>query len=99
MLYDPKWEVKVVEPFKLTSLIAWLEKQSADGRYDYCSNGECMLAQYFSAAGYRHVQMNPDSFHHAGRDFPVMLPRGFNAVAQLGRKRFGAALERARAIL
>ena len=35
MLYDPKWEKPEVkaDPFSLDALIAWLEKQPANGTY------------------------------------------------------------------
>ena len=58
MLYDPKWEGEVkADPFKIESLVAWLEKQPADEQYCYLSNGECLLAQYFTAAGFENVRM------------------------------------------
>lgn len=106
MLYDPKWskpEVKA-DPFKLETLIAWLEKQPADKPYDYTCNGHCLLAQYFSSYGFSDVNMAGQRFFH--RDgIMVDLPKHFNDVA-CGtvepifsmRRTFGAALERARAL-
>jgi len=62
MLFNPTWgEVtqEVTQPDYLsnTSLIAWLEKQPADGTYPYSDPCNCMLAQYFDAHGfgYAHV--------------------------------------------
>lgn len=111
MLYDPKWEVKT-DPFTLESLIAWLEKQPDSERYDYTCNGHCLMAQYFTAMGFKGVEANPSSVIHRGGDFP--LPKWFNAIALGGRcahfaecnypngpsdRTFGAALIRSRAAL
>jgi hypothetical protein len=93
MLYDPKWEVKT-DPFTLDSLIAWLEKQPADGTYCYDSNGCCILAQYFTAMGFKNVAIGSVKFYHgllpraplprANEEFPVE----FNDIAQSATRTF-----------
>jgi hypothetical protein len=109
MFYDPTCKPQTetkADPFTLDGLIAWLEKQPANSAYDYGCNGHCLLAQYFTMHGFKNVIMGPKSFDHsAGRDVP--LPPILNDIA-IGRWRmfpnnqertFGAALERARAVL
>jgi hypothetical protein len=94
MLYDPKWEAPVkADPFSLESLVAWLEKQPADKPYCYTSNGGCLLAQYFSALGYRNVEMSTDHFLHCG--CRERLPSYFNLIAIGSGRTFGHALRRA----
>ncbi|HWV44071.1 hypothetical protein [Pseudorhodoplanes sp.] len=94
------------DPFKLETLIAWLEKQPADTPYNYECKEHCLLAQYFCALGYRVQSMGPFSFWTDTGNFG--LPDGFNDVAVGGEDyvsgsnpiefywTFGAALERAR---
>lgn len=103
MLCDPKWEQKTetkADPFTLASLIAWLEKQPASAPYSYMSNGQCLLAQYFTAVGYRDVSMGGYDFGHADSVDRVVLPQHFNSIAIGDRVHraftFDAALERAR---
>lgn len=110
MLYDPKWETTEtkIDPFSLASLIAWLERQPTDGCYDYTCNGQCLLAQYFTDAGFKNIRMFTDCFMH-GKSAPpgvsreeairlgvTYLPDQFNEVASRGNRTFGAALRRAR---
>lgn len=113
MLYDPKWEVETkADPFKLESLIAWIEKQPAEATYCYENNGQCLLSQYFAlGAGYQHVHMFSDCFVQGvqvgdmvGRDEAlrffsrniVRFPYRFDDVAKGTPRTFGAALDRAR---
>jgi hypothetical protein len=51
MLYDPKWEQKTDDVFSLESLIAWLEKQPRDRRYDYIDTHNCLAACYYKDMG------------------------------------------------
>jgi hypothetical protein len=109
MLYDPKWAVKTkADPFKLATLIAWLEKQDARQTYCFTSNGECLLAQYFSAHGFVCVHMFTDGFVHGtpipsrwgmtearARGLLTSIPPKFNEIAEYGPRTFGAALRRA----
>lgn len=80
MLYDPKWQSEVkADPFSLESLIAWLEKQPAAKVYCYTDNGDCLLAQYFTAMGFERVEMLTRIFDHANGT--EKLPDFFNDIA------------------
>jgi hypothetical protein len=90
------------DPFTLESLVAWLEMMPGDSVYCFQSNGNCLLAQYFIAHGFRYVNMGPAQFFH-GQSEPNEkasdLPPGFNNIAVGHPRTFGAALTRARAAL
>lgn len=87
-------------PFNsIHSLIAWLEKQPPEGEYDYRSNNECLIGQYFKALG---IGVAPngigpyDWWDTNGKTH--LLSAEFRDTA-IGRPRtFGAALTRARAV-
>ena len=90
MLYDKRRDVKA-EPFALTSLVAWLEKQPDDEAYDYNCNGKCLLSQYFIAHGFKNVLMWTDCFYHGPEPVPnngrpdnisglTMLPPNFDEI-------------------
>lgn len=101
MLYNPDWK-KPAEVLSLESLIAWLEKQPADGTYDFMCCGECLLAQYFTSCGFSAVSMGSSTFQLDGIE--RSLPPIWNAIARgtsitLGRWTFGAAFSRDRAAL
>jgi len=102
MLWDPKWEDKAsADPFSLTSLILWLERQEPTDWYEYTMCSYCLLAQYFTACGFKDVKMGPKNFTHRDSPFRVDLPKGFNDIAASVMPSdwtFGAALNRARAI-
>lgn len=95
MIYDPKWEAETkTDPLSLKGLIAWLEKQPPETEYNfYCKTGECLLDTYIS-----HVTgkpSRPDLLHYdvcGGMD-------NYYEIAQMMPWTYGAALERARAIL
>lgn len=99
MLYNKAWdktEIKA-DPFALDSLIAWLEKQPADGIYCYTDHGRCLLGQYFSAMGYEKPYIYSDGlFEHGESAIRHRYPGGFNTIALESPRTFGAALERAR---
>jgi hypothetical protein len=99
MLYDPKWE-HLSDPFSLTSLVAWLERQDPREGYCYSSTGECLLARYFRERGFNRVIMAADFFYHWPRHDALYevtaLPPRFNDVAKGKVRTFGAALSRAR---
>lgn len=108
MLYNPKWEKKTettADPFLLESLIAWLEMRPATEIYNYFCNGHCLLAQYFTAHGYKNVSMGAGAFVHmeARKRAVTKIPDIFNLIAQgydqstEHCQHFGAALKRARA--
>src|SRR5580692_2560798 len=84
MLYDPKWEKPAetkADPFSLATLIAWLERQSPDARYDYACNGHCLLAQYFCAHGFQRVSVGPWSLFDFVTYIDHRLPPGFDDIA------------------
>lgn len=112
MLFDPKWEVPTetkADPFELGTLIDWLDQQPRDEKYDYYCNGECLMAQYFTAMGFEDVTMYASCFVH-GRNVPsnmgeeecikagwtTKLPVGFDNIAHNSPRTFGYALARAR---
>ena len=106
MLYDPKWEQKTetkADPMKLETLIAWLEKQPANGWYEYGCIGKCLIAQYFTAKGFVDVSVGIDRFTHGpieARECDTKFPDAFNdiAIADAFERQwtYGAALKRAR---
>lgn len=109
MLYDTRWDRTETKPdvFSLESLIAWLQKQPWNGKYEYSNCRECLLTQYFLAMGYQNVEIDDLSLRHDGGK--IALPSLFNAIAldkseifhRPGDYRwtFGAALDRARKAL
>ena len=112
MLYSPNWDKQSetkADPFKLETLIAWLEKQPGDQGYSYTCRGHCMLAQYFVAMRFENVEVVPHFVTAKGLDLS-RFPKPFEDIAidhhgfhHLGRAvqglTFGAALLRARAAL
>lgn len=101
MLYDPKWgKTTKADPFSLKSLIAWLEQQPAAGKYCYSESGHCLLARYLTAMGFEGVGISPWTYRHLpDREDRKELPDGWNNIAFGYPFTFGAALERARAVL
>ena|ERR1700744_3310203 len=106
MLYDKRWEKTEVaaDPFKLGTLIAWLEKQPSKKEYEFTDCGRCALAQYFSAHGFGEINMGTADFGY-GNDFENTrpLPAGWNNLVnpeshKSGWNTFGAILMRARAL-
>lgn len=99
MLFNPKWEQETkADPFTLESLIAWLEKQPANGEYEFISHMKCALAQWL-----RSIDPEAESSHMkssycydvdgASHDF-----ESFKDIVGTLPYTFGAALERARAL-
>ncbi len=94
MLYDPKWGKD--EIFTLPRFIAWLEQQPSSGYYDYCSNDDCLIAQYLKAQGFESPKVDPISFRADGverSEYPYI----FNEIAHACT--FGYALTKARRAL
>lgn len=87
-------------PFELRSLIEWLEKQPADGEYNYCDPHNCLLSQYFRGVGLPVSQVGAFDWIDT-RGVKHNLPAGFKTTSQgIGLHwHFGAALIRARALL
>jgi hypothetical protein len=97
MLYDKRWEKPEVkaDPFSLESLIAWLERQPADGRYDWANcNGRCLVGLYVAAHGIPWktlFDVKEDGYDIlVGPDRNIAIDEPWT---------FGAALERARKVL
>lgn len=93
MLYDTRWdktETKV-DPFKLETLVAWLETQPCDGEYVWhdCDGG-CLMGIYGHAMGlgedWHKLHMH---FFNTNVTYRVACPKPHT---------FGAALKRARSI-
>lgn len=102
MLYDPNWQkLDKTNAFKLSSLIGWLEKQPPSKSYEYCSSEKCLLAQYFTAAGFKRVEVLFGGFAHGVRG-QRHYPGSFDLVAlaqfRHSEHTFGKALKRAREI-
>lgn len=95
MLYDPKWEPEVkVDPLKLESLIAWLEKQPAHGEYSYwdCC-GKCLLDIYLADVTCKPSTPAPETHHRTCGGH-----QNYTRIAMMRPWTFGAALDRARAL-
>lgn len=106
MLYDPRWEQKTkADPFALHTLIAWMEKRPASEAYKYIDIDGCPLARYFRAQGYTGAFCGAAGFTYTGpwyllwplRRLPI--PAAFDNIVSASPRTFGAALERARAVL
>lgn len=100
MLYNPKWEQKTkADPFTLEGLIAWLEHQPVSKKYNYMNcQGRCLYGQYMKSVGVCWDEAAPTGHspdpHRAFREKVYLI-----ACRSAGPSIFGAALERARALL
>lgn len=91
MLYDPTLDVpqlSTVRRFKL-----WLDTQPPEKKYDFCSDGNCALAQYYRwhcgpnvKVGHFYISINDKTYH---------LPQELDHIAGRGEHTFGAAAKRA----
>ena len=106
MFVDEKRQGEVTaDPFKRSTLIAWLERKNPDELYCYIAAANCLLCQYFADHGYSEIEMHGAGFYSRGNKF-TRLPPHFNAIADGcyrdlkdgPRWTFGAALKRARAL-
>lgn len=100
MLYDPKWEQQTkADPFKLETLIAWLESQDPNQQYDYWDcKGRCLYGQYMTHHGIPWSEARAsDVYREKGAD-PNKIYREwfYNKIAVTEPYTFGGALERAR---
>lgn len=87
MLYNPNWE----RIYTTENFAAWLLKQPAAKRYDFCKPTECAIAQYLKAQGvtnYKEYMMDLDRMHALGWKAIVCRPYP-------GGETFGAAARRA----
>jgi hypothetical protein len=91
MLYDPKWEKP--KALTLAGLIAWLETQPAEGKYNYlCKNGSCLLDRYITSVTGRPSRPTILHFEICGGS------QELSTIAYNQPWTFGAALERAREV-
>ena len=112
MLFNKDWDKPKkttpqktkADPFRLDTLLQWLEMQPADAYYLYGSAQLCVLSQYFKAHGYKKVHMGTEQFTSEEMlGFAVWLPPDFDEIARGGdgldfrRHTFGKALQRAKA--
>ena len=95
MLHNPDWDKTKTNPLSLDAVIAWLEKQPADGKYVYSDCRDCLAAQYNASIG-REYHYWPN-WHIEGRQ-PYMptFDRQLETIAYGTPKTFGAALDRAK---
>jgi len=49
MLYDPRWDYR--NALTVKNLIAWLETQDPDTKYDYCNPSTCLVAKFLYCMG------------------------------------------------
>ncbi len=90
MLYDPKWEKTKPDPHSMQSLIAWLELQPPHTSYNWeCTDGGCLIGLYSDAVGCNFFACH-SAFFNRDDDLSVAAQKPHT---------FGAALERARAIV
>jgi|ERR1700722_6253995 len=97
MLYNPSWD-----KLSLAALVAWLEKQPRDRQYCYGDYGGCLAAQYNQSIGRRYNvtlvghRTKNKSFDHQLE----WIAGGWKENEyDVGERTFGAALERAKAML
>jgi hypothetical protein len=81
----------MADPFKTETLIAWLEMQPADTRYDYCDPYKCLVAQYLQAHGLGR--------RDSGLTTSNLFSLGWYDIVSAHPRTFGAALDRARKLL
>ena len=103
MLFDPKWQLPKAESLSLASFIAWLQMQPPERRYHYEKPDGCLVAEWLKATA-------PDCEHRLGPEEVGALFGGngdrivlgdeiLDLCDPVGNRTFGAALERARAVL
>ncbi len=91
MLYDPKWEKSAAVP-SLTGLIAWLEVQKPDVKYDWPACSDCLVAHYIRATTGSDNPAGDYMFHH-------VIGKHYEGIASPLPWTYGAALNRARALV
>ncbi len=83
----------------LESLAAWLETKDPNEAYNYISNTNCMLCQYFRAKGIDVRSMGTEDYCVETGGTYITLPTGFNDVSNGTIDTFGQALLRCRALI
>jgi len=78
------------------SFINWLRKQPPEKKYAYSDNRNCVICKFFQSYGFYDVYVDGDTYRLDGTWASAKrLPEGWNHVALLDEKTFGAAYERA----
>jgi hypothetical protein len=106
MLFNLKWnktaetaeKPQINNPLSLDAVIAWLEKQPANQRYDYCDPENCMAAQYNQSIGRKYLAYRPIIAARRGySNFDTMLEEiAQGSEGDTRKQNFGSALKRAR---
>lgn len=104
MLYDPKWEQKTEtkpDTFSVAGLIAWLEQQPSDAKYDWASIDGCVLCNYLRAVtGVDDPAARDWPNGTAGLGFDTLGKNwGYWEICAARPRTYGAALARARAAM
>lgn len=82
----------MLNPVSLEAFAAWLEMQQAETEYCYGSVSDCLAARYFRSTGLEYSC----AYIRSGRSNPRIQ---IEKVACSGPHNYGAALDRARAML
>jgi hypothetical protein len=100
MLFDPKWdkaETKA-DPYKLQSLISWLEMKPATGEYNWRDVDGCLLCQYLQEVTGA-VRPAVENGGFGSWTITDWGDGGYFGICGVEPHTFGAALSRARALL
>lgn len=85
--------------FDNRDFIEWIAKQPANRRYNYENCKTCLIARYLKHRGLTNFSVQKDYVLSSGPTGSMMLPDGWNAVAEGKGRTFGAAHQRALALL
>lgn len=101
MPYDGRnFEVKTKpDVFSLEGLIAWLEQQPGETKYDYADPRDCLLCRYFRDRGIDVVDLGPYDFTTPEKEenpYPYVLASVANNPPNYT---YAAVLDRARTLL
>jgi hypothetical protein len=105
MLFNLKWnktaetaeKPQINNPLSLDAVIAWLEKQPANQRYDYVDPHNCMAAQYNRSIGREYSAASTILTARGGEsNFDTLLEEIAQGSGIIRTQKFGAALKRAR---
>lgn len=100
MLYDKRWDKTKADPFSLESLVAWLEMQPMEKKYDYkdCA-GECLYGLYVQSCGIPWAAVFGAEIYSLPPPAIEFKRMVYHQVAKPDKWTFGAALKRARKLL
>lgn len=95
MLHNPQWDQKT-DPLTLDAVIAWLEKQPANDKYEYCNSMTCLAAQYNASIGRSYdppgIPLWAWERLYAGKTAGVDFDRVLEFIAAHADRTFGDAL-------